>query len=133
VKDYVIKINDVVPWRVALRAEAEAGSGYVSIDEDTDEVRLNLPQTGIIAQVGNSVVSILRLNQNEYDWLTGLPQVSVLGTCTEFIKGMNDIDWIGAGKGLYHSIHTQDPIEVDDGEGGTVFINPSELHCILAS
>jgi hypothetical protein len=144
-RDYVIKINDVNPWRTALRAEALAGSPYASIDTN-DEVKLNLATTGIIGRLGQSTVSICRLTQEQYDWLLSLPQVTELGrgevintetegpaTLETFIKDLSDITWIGAGKGLYHAIHLQEPYEVTDGEGGTILITPPLLHCTLAS
>lgn len=131
-KDYVIKINDVTPWRTALRAEALAGSPYASIDSN-DEAKLNLTVTGLIARIGQSTVSICRLNQEQYDWLLSLPQVTELGNAEQFIRELSDITWIGAGQGLYHAIHLQEPYEVDDGEGSTLLITPPLLHCILAS
>ena len=132
-KDYIIKINDVVPWRAALRTQAEAGSPYAVIDEETDEVRLNLPVTGIIAQIGTATASICRLTQDQYDWLVAMPQVIELGSGNPMIKEMSDITWIGAGKGLYHAIHLQTTYDVDDGEGGTITVTPPLLHCVLAS
>jgi hypothetical protein len=131
-RDYIIKINDVTPWRVALRSEALANSPYAYVD-GKDEAKLNLPVTGVIARIGKATVSICRLNQDQYDWLTGLPQVTELGNATQYIRDMSDVNWIGAGKGLYHTVHLQTPYDVDDGEGGTVTITPPLLHCILAS
>lgn len=131
-KDYVIKINDVTPWRTALRSEADAGNSYTYID-DNDEAKLLLPVTGVIAKVGQSTVSICRLNKEQHDWLVGLPQVTELGSGNPLIKDIADITWAGSGKGLYHAIHLQTPYNVDDGDGGTLTITPPLLHCILAS
>ena len=131
-RDYVIKIADIPPFRTALRAEAEAGSPYARITED-DQVKLVLTVTGIIAKIGNSTASICRLSQEEYDWLMELPQVVELGNGNPFIKEMDDITWIGSGKGFYHAIHTQTPYDIDDGEGGMITITPPLLHCVLAS
>jgi len=129
--DYVIKIADIPPFRTALRAEAETGSPYAMID-DNDEAKIKLSVTGIIAQVGNSTASICRLDQDQYDWLIGLPQVVVLGSA-DVIKEISDITWVAQGKGFYHAIHKQDPYDIDDGDGGTITITPPFLHCILAS
>ena len=131
-RDIVIKIADIPPWRTALRAEAEAGSPYAVID-DNDEVKLNLPVTGVIATIGTATASICRLTQDQYDWLAAMPQVIELGSGDPLIKEMDDITWIGAGKGLYHAIHLQNTYDVDDGEGGTITITPPLLHCVLAS
>ncbi len=131
-RDYIIKINDVVPWRAALRAEAETGSPYAVINE-SDEVKLNLPVTGVIAQIGTATASICRLTDSQHDWLTGLPQIIELGSGSPYIKELSDVTWVGAGKGLYHAIHLQTPYDVDDGEGGTITITPPLLHCVLAS
>ncbi len=132
-KDYVIKINDIVPWRVALRAEAEAGSPYAYIDENTAEAKLALPATGILARIGNSTASICRLNTEQHEWLTGLAQVVELGHGSPYIKTLDDVTWTGSGKGLYHAIHLQTPYDVDDGEGGSITRTPPELHCVIAS
>lgn len=131
-KDYVIKVADIPPWRVELRAEAEAESPYAVINED-DEVKLNLPVTGVIATIGTATASICRLTQDQYDWLIAMPQVVELGSGNPLIKEMADITWVGSGKGLYHAIHLQTPYDVDDGEGGTTTITPPLLHCVLAS
>ncbi len=131
-RDYIIKVADIPPWRTALRAEAEAGSPYAVIDEN-DEVKLNLPATGVIAKIGTATVSICRLTQEQYDWLIGVPQVKELGSGDPLIKDMDDITWIGSGKGFYHAIHLQTPYDVDDGEGGVITITPPLLHCVLAS
>lgn len=127
-KDYVIKIADIPPWRTALRAEAEAGSPYAYIDKNTDEAKINLPVTGIIAQVGSSTASICRLDDGQHTWLVGLSQVIELGAGDPYIKDIDDVAWIGQGLGLYHAIHDQTP--VDHGNGP---VTPPELHCILAS
>lgn len=131
-RDYVIKIADIPPWRTALRAEAEAGSPYAVIDEN-DEVKLNLPVTGVIAKIGTATASICRLTQDQYDWLIGMPQVVELGSGSPYIKELSDVTWVGPGKGLYHAIHLQTPYDVYDGEGGTITITPPLLHCVLAS
>ena len=131
-KDYIIKINNVVPWRTALRVQAEAGSPYAVID-DNDEVKLNLPVTGVIATIGTATASICRLTQDQYDWLIGMPQVIELGSGGPLIKEFDDITWVGSGKGLYHAIHKQNTYDLDDGEGGTITITPPLLHCVLAS
>lgn len=131
-KDYVIKINDIAPWRTALREKAEAGSPYAVIDE-SDEVKLNLPLTGVIPKIGTATVSICRLSQEQYDWLIALPQVIELGSGDPYIKEIDDITWIGSGKGLYHAIHLQTPYDIDDGDGGTITITPPSLHCVLAN
>lgn len=127
-KDYVIKINNVVPWRTALRAEAEAGSPYAYIDEFTDEVKINIPITVTMPKVGNSTVSICRLNDDQYLWLTSLPQVVELGSGDPFIKEIDDVTWIGSGLGLYHAIHDQTPYN-----NGTRMVTPPKIHSILAS
>lgn len=131
-RDYIIKVADIPPWRTALRAEAEAGSHYAVID-DNDEVKLNLPVTGVIATIGTATASICRLNQDQYDWLAAMPQVIELGSGDPLIKDMGDITWVESGKGLYHAIHLQNTYDVDDGEGGTITITPPLLHCVLAS
>ena len=131
-KDYVIKINDVTPWRIALRAEADAASSYAFVNQ-ADEVKLALPMTGVVAQVGSSTVSICRLRQEEHDWLIGLASVQEIGFGDPFIKEISDITWINGGKGLYHSIHLQTTSEVDDGDGGTITITPPELHGVIYS
>ena len=63
----------------------------------------------------------------------GLPQVVELGNGNPFIKELDDITWIGSGKGLYHAIHVQTPYDIDDGDGGIITITPPLLHCVLAS
>jgi len=130
-RDYVIKIADIPPFRNALRAEAESGSSYAYITDD-DEVKLNLTVTGVIAKIGNATASICRLNQDEYDWLMSLPQVVELGKGNPFIKEIGDIAWEGQGKGFYHAIHKQDPYDIDDGEGGTIPVTPALLHGVFA-
>jgi len=132
VKDFVIKIKDIPPWRTALRAEAEANSPYAYID-DNDEAKLNLTVTGVIAEIGNATVSICRLSNAEHQWLTGLTQVQELGNATKYINAIEDITWIASGKGLYHAIHLQTDYEVDDGQGGTRTVTPPLLHCIFAN
>jgi len=131
-KDYIIKIIDIVPWRTALREEAEAGSLYAYINEQ-DEVKLNVPVTGIIARVGPATASICRLSTEEYDWLIALPQVVELGSGSPYIREIGDITWVGQGKGLYHAIHSQAAYNVPDGEGSEISITPPELHCVIAS
>ena len=131
-RDFVIKIKDIPPWRTALRAEAEANSPYAYID-DRGEAKLNLTVTGIIAQIGNATVSICRLNDDEYQWLTSLTQVQELGSAEQYINDIEDITWINSGKGMYHAIHLQDNYEVDDGQGGTRIVTPPLLHCIFAN
>jgi hypothetical protein len=130
-RDYIIKIKDIPPWRAALRAEAEAKSPYAYID-DNDEAKLNLAVTGVIAQIGNATVSICRLNDDEHQWLTGLTQVQELGSADKHIREINDINWINSGKGLYHAIHLQTDYDIDDGDGGTITVTPPLLHCIFA-
>ena len=130
--DYIIKVADIPPFRIALKAEAEAGSPYARVDEDTGESKLVLPVTGVIASIGTATASICRLSEEQYDWLIALPRVVELGSAP-VIKEMEDITWIGSGKGLYHAIHLQTPYDVDDGEGGTITVTPPLLHCILAS
>jgi len=127
-KHYVIKIADIPPWRTALRAEADAGSPYAYIDEFTDEAKIALPVTGLIAQIGNATASICQLDDDQYQWLIGLPQVIELGSGDPYIKEMADITWIGSGLGLYHAIHDQTP--VDHGNGP---VAPPLLHCVLTS
>lgn len=131
-RDYVIKIKDIPPWRTALRAEAEAKSPYAYID-DNDEAKLNLTVTGVIAKLGSATVSICRLNADEHQWLTSLTQVQELGSAEQYINDIEDITWINSGKGLYHAIHLQDNYEVDDGQGGTITMTPPLLHCIFAN
>lgn len=130
--DYVIKIADIPPFRVALRAEAETGNPYAYIDEETDGAKHNLPITGIIATLGNATASICRLDTEQHAWLLSLPQVDELGSAS-VIREMNDITWETNGKGFYHAIHDQTPRDVDDGQGGTTTVTPPMLHCILAS
>lgn len=131
--DKVIKVSDIPPFQAALDAEAEAGSPYAHIYPPMVNAVHNLPVTGIIAKIGNATVSICRLTQDQLDWITSLPGVSVLGSGDPYIKEMSDITWIGAGKGLYHAIHLQDPYDVNDGDGGTITVTPPLLHCVLAS
>lgn len=131
-RDYVIKIKDIPPWRTALRAEAEANSQYAYID-DNDEAKLRLTVTGIIAQIGNATVSICRLSDDEYEWLTGLTQVQELGNAEQYINDIEDITWITSGKGMYHTIHLQTDYDIDDGQGGTITVTPPLLHCIFAN
>ena len=131
-RDYVIKISDIPPFHIALRAEVDAGSPYAYITED-DEVRHNLPITGVIPKAGNATVSICRLNQAQHDWITGLAGVSILGTGAPYIKDIDDVTWKTQGKGFYHAIHDQTPYDIDDGEGGTITVTPSLLHGVLWS
>lgn len=127
-KDYIIKIADIPPWRTALRTEAESGSLYAYIDKNTDEAKINVPITVTIAQVGNSTASICRLNDDQYLWLMSLPQVVELGSGDPYIKDLDDVTWIGQGLGLYHAIHDQTPYN-----NGTRMVTPPKLHSILAS
>ncbi len=131
-KDFVIKISDIPPFQTALTIEAINGSPYAYLDED-DKVKINVPITGLIAQIGSSTASICRLNNDQYLWLMSLPQVVELGSGDPYIKELIDVTWIGQGKGLYHAIHVQTPFDIDDGDGGTMRVTPPELHCILAS
>ena len=131
-RDYVIKIKDVPPWRTALRAEAEADSPYAYID-DNDEAKLNVTVTGVIAQLGKATVSICRLNQDEHQWLTIITQEQELGSATQYNENITDINWIASGKGMYHAIHLQTPYDIDDGEGGAITVTPPMLHCIFAN
>ena len=103
--DYVVKINDVVPWRIALEAEYAEGSKYVhKTDEGENKIE-------VMDEAGDPTGT----------FVNGL------------INDINDITWITGGKGFYHSIHKQTPYDVDAGEGGIITINPPLLHCVIAS
>lgn len=135
-KDYVIKINDVPAFRLALKAEYEAGSTYVHEAEVDGELeyKLNITKTGVLPNVGVATVSISRLSPEELAWGESLPQVQIIGEAKDqYIKEIDDIEWITNGKGLYHAIHLQNPITYQDEDGNDIIYTPPLLHCIIGS
>lgn len=133
IKDYVIQIKEIKPFRDALRVEADRGVGWAFINKN-GEAKLSLTVTGMIPTNGVKTVSISRLSDEQKEWLLSLPHTQVLGEAKEqYIREMTDIIWQTSGKSKYHLLHKQAPVEIDDGEGGTIIYTPPLLHCVLAS
>ena len=132
-KDYVIQIKEIKPFRDALKIEAQNGSEWATVDNN-GKVKLSLPVTGIIPTNGVKTVSISRLTEDQKGWLLSLPHTKILGEAKiQFIKGMADISWNTGGKSSYHLLHKQEQKQVEDGEGGAITYTPPLLHCVLAS
>lgn len=130
IKDYLFASTDLDAFRNSLANHI----GTIASLTDEGSVRLDSTKSRVYYN-GNQSVAVVRVRNNqELDLLNSLDAFVQIGEAkAQFIRSIDDIEFIEGGEPLYYSIYDKQPTTFTDEETGeTMTHNPPKLHGALA-